>query len=78
MKNIQEYFDDLYRNAADNDEKWEEVNEYETRVYEMGDEEFFKWAEDNNIDLNAKKEGFNYSILQHWCWDMGEAEEYGD
>lgn len=78
MKNICEYFNDLYMNAADNDEKWAEISEYETSVYEMTDEEFFKWAKDNNIDLNAKIEGFKYSALQFWLWDMEETEEYGD
>lgn len=76
MKNITEYFTNLYINAADNDEKWEEVNEYEQSVYNMTNEDFFKWAEENNIDLNAKSEGAKYTILQYWVWDMAEAEEY--
>lgn len=78
MKNITEYFTNLYIEAENNDEKWEEVNEYEHRVYEMRDEDFFNWAKENNIDLNAKEKGAKYTILQYWCWDMEESEEYGD
>lgn len=77
MKNINEYFNDLYA-TADTDEKWEKVYEYETAVYGMEDEKFFKWAKENEIDLNAKEEGDKYTVLTYWCWDMGEAEEYGD
>lgn len=78
MKNIKEYFNNLYK-AATTDEKWEKINEYETTVFNMENEEFFKWAEENEIDLNAKeKEEDKYTALTYWCWDMEEAEEYGD
>lgn len=77
MKNINEYFNNLYK-AATTDEKWEEVHEYETAVYNMENEEFFKWAKENEIDLNAKEEGDKYTVLTYWYWDMEEAGEYGD
>ena len=75
MTNIKEYFDVLYINAA-NDEEWDKVNEYEHSVYNMNDENFFKWAKENNIDLDAKSEDAEETILTYWDWDMAEAKEY--
>lgn len=74
MKNINEYFNDLYA-VANTDEKWEEVNEYEIRVYKMESEEFHKWAEDNNVDLNAIG-AHGHTELSFWYWDMAEDEYY--
>ena len=76
MTNIREYFDNLYINAAEDDEKWNEVSEYETAVYEMDDEDFFKWAKENNIDLEARASDEKETYLTYWCWDMAEADEY--
>lgn len=78
MKNITEYFTDLYIKAGDNDEEWDKVNEYERSVYNMTDKDFFNWAKENNIDLNAKTEGAKETLLTYWLWDMAEAEEYED
>lgn len=75
MINIREYFDTLYVNVA-NDEEWDKVNEYEQSVYNMDDEDFFKWAKENNIDLDARLANEKEAILTYWCWDMAEAEEY--
>lgn len=77
MLNINEYFDNLFKAAANNDEEWDKVYEYEKTVYNMKDEDFFKWAKNNNIDLEAI--GLNgEKELTYWCWDMAEADEYGD
>ena len=60
------------------DEEWDKVNEYERSVYNMTDKDFFNWAKENNIDLNAKTDGAKDTLLTYWLWDMAEAEEYED
>lgn len=77
MMSIVDFFDNLYKRVANNDDMFEAVYEYEEKVYNLEDKEFFAWAGCNGIDLNIAKESLSGKtlVLQYWCWDMQEREE---
>ena len=66
MKNIREYFEELYNSDMNVDD----VIDLEQRVYDMEEEEFNQWVQDNNIDLSVMHEDGKETIFQYWCWDM--------
>lgn len=66
MKNIREYFEELYNSDMD----FDDVMNLEQRVYDMEEEEFEQWVKDNNIDLSAVGRNGITTIYQYWCWDM--------
>lgn len=73
MTNIIEYFRGLYAVAETKTEAdWNAVLEYEEKVYEMEDDEFFAWADKHNIDLTATEAvlGTPTLVTQLWAWDM--------
>ena len=70
MKNIREYFHDLYLQAGMDEDKFDEVIELENEVYEMNDEDFETWAQVNNIDLTARDERTGELEITLWSWDM--------
>lgn len=70
MMNIREYFENLYKLAGLDDDKFDEVSELENEVYEMDDEDFETWAQVNNIDLSARDEKTGELVVTLWSWDM--------
>lgn len=65
MKNIREYFEELYNSDMDIDE----VMDLEQHVYDMEEEEFEQWVKDNDINLSAVGRN-GITVYQYWCWDM--------
>ena len=65
MKNIREYFEELYNSDMNIDD----VMDLEQRVYDMEEEEFEQWVKANNIDLSVTGRN-GITIYQYWCWDM--------
>lgn len=65
MKNIREYFEELYNSDMNIDD----VMDLEQRVYDMEEEEFEQWVKDNNIDLSVVGRN-GITVYQYWCWDM--------
>ncbi len=74
MMNIREYFDNLRKNAR-NDEEFDDVCEYEYEVYQMDDDEFDAWLKDKDIDLTATQMVGNHEVkvITLWGWDFDEA-----
>ena len=70
MKNIREYFHDLYLQAGMDEDKFDEVIELENTVYEMDDEEFETYCHNNGIDLTARDERTGELVVTLWGWDM--------
>lgn len=70
MMNIREYFENLYKLAGLDDDKFDEVSELENEVYEMDDEDFETWAQVNNIDLSARDEKTGELVVTLWSWDV--------
>ena len=70
MMNIREYFENLYKLAGLDDDKFDKVSELENEVYEMDDEDFETWAQVNNIDLSARDEKTGELVATLWSWDM--------
>jgi len=70
MMNIREYFEELYKQAGMNEDKFDKVLELEQEVYEMDDESFERWAIENDIDLTARDEHMQELIVTLWGWDM--------
>ena len=80
MMNINEYFDNLFSNARD-DEEFDEVLEIERVMYRVLDTnwlDFENWAHEEGIDLTARRMVGNHEELELtiWGWDMAEIEEY--
>ena len=74
MMNIREYFDNLRKNAR-NDEEFDNVCEYEYEVYQMDDDEFDEWLKGKDIDLTATQMVGNHEVkvITLWGWDFDEA-----
>lgn len=70
MKNMQEYFSDLYEQDFDN------AVEVENMVWDLycnHEEEFDKWCEQNNVDaydVIEMADGTNEYSVTLWGWDM--------
>jgi len=70
MMSIREYFENLYKLAGLDDDKFDEVIELENEVYEMNDEDFETWVQVNNIDLSVRDEKTGELVVTLWAWDM--------
>lgn len=77
MTNIKEYFENLYRNAINDDEK-KQVYEYEVKIFNMTDRAFLNWAAKNNIDLNAKADDAKQTFFSDWCCKMMRQGDFRD
>lgn len=70
MKNMQEYFDEMYRQDFD---KAEEIESMVWDWYNNDEQKFDEWVEENNIDIDDVVDMMNgeqeYSITL-WVWDM--------
>lgn len=80
MMNINEYFDNLFANARD-DEEFDEILEIERVMYHVWEEnelDFENWAHEEGIDLTARRVVGNSEELELtlWAWDVEEIEEY--
>lgn len=69
MMNIREYFDNL-RNLTTTEEEFDNVLELETTVYEMDDEEFESYCDENDIDLTVRDDRTGELVVTLWSWDM--------
>ena len=69
MMNIRKYFDNL-RNLTTNEEEFDNILELETTVYEMDDEEFESYCNENDIDLTVRDDRTGELVVTLWSWDM--------
>lgn len=69
MMNIREYFDNL-RNLTTTEEEFDNVLELENTVYEMDDEEFESYCDENGIDLTVRDDRTGELVVTLWSWDM--------
>ena len=68
MMNIREYFETLLSTTNDIDL----VEDLETKVSDMDDDELEFWAQKNGVDLTATEVvgGTEYLVHTLWIWDM--------
>jgi hypothetical protein len=70
MKNMQEYFNDLYEQDFD---KAVEVENMVWDLYRNDEEKFDEWCDQNNVDaydVIELMDGTNEYSVTLWSWDM--------